>query len=309
MRWVSYQSERDHREHAALIADDGRLHAVSDTMLTILQRDGGSLAGAAETARIAPFEILDLDQAQLLAPIPQPPSVRDFMAFEDHVKTAMERVGKDVHPVWYEQPVFYFSNPAGVIGPADPVPVSPGSSMFDYELEIAAIVGKGGSDLDPATAEEHIAGYAILADWSARDLQMSEMAVGLGPAKAKDGATTIGPWLVTPDELAPYRDGNGFRLEMSASVNGRAYSRGVWSSVYWSFGQMLAYASRGTTLRPGDVIGSGTVGTGCILELSAVPGSQEYPWLAPGDQVTLEVDHLGRLSCDIVAGPDPVPLR
>lgn len=179
---------------------------------------------------------------------------------------------------------------------------------FDYELEVAAVIGRPGGDLDPATAEAHIAGYTILADWSARDLQKVEMGVGLGPAKGKDGATTLGPYLVTPDELADARSGKGYALSMSAHVNDREYSRGDWSSLYWSFGQLLAYASRGTTLRAGDVIGSGTVGSGCILERQATHGPQEYPWLQPGDRVRLAVERLGEFTVDVVPGAAPVPL-
>src|SRR5690606_24827633 len=130
--------------------------------------------------------------------------------------------------------------------------------------------------------------YVLLCDWSARDLQAVEMAVQLGPAKGKDTATSLGPFLVTPDELEQYRAGDGYDLPLTASVNGRAYSAGSWKDLYWSFPQMLAYASRGTVLHPGDVIGSGTVGTGCILELSRVHGTEAYPWLEPGDRVRLE---------------------
>lgn len=307
MRWASYRSSQDAQPHAALI-DADELIGLPATMVEVLERYGTDLSAAADAARATPFERLPLAQADLLAPVPRPPSVRDFMAFEQHVLTAMQGVGKSVHPVWYQQPVFYFTNPAGIVGPADDVPVSPGSVAFDYELEVAAIIGRAGSDLDPATAADHIAGYTILADWSARDLQRVEMGVGLGPAKGKDGATTLGPYLVTPDELADTAAGNGFALTMTAEVNGREYSRGDWSSLYWSFGQMLAYASRGTTLYPGDVIGSGTVGGGCILELSTTGGSDAYPWLTAGDQVRLAVERLGEFTVRIVPGAEPVPL-
>ncbi|HET8661149.1 MAG TPA: fumarylacetoacetate hydrolase family protein, partial [Micromonosporaceae bacterium] len=158
-------------------------------------------------------------------------------------------------------------------------------------------------------AEAHIAGYTIFCDWSARDVQTREMRQLLGPAKGKDTATSIGPFLVTPDELEPYRAGNGYALRMQASVNGKTYSDGTWADLHWSFGQMLAYASRGTTLRTGDVIGSGTVGTGCILELSQVHGGDAYPWLQPGDVVRVEVEQLGSIESRIVAGSDVIPLR
>ena len=307
MRWVSYRSPRDDRDHAGLL-DDEAVIGLAEPMIAVLQTYGSDLAAAAELARAEPFERLPLADAELLAPVPTPPSVRDFMAFEEHVVNAMKGIGSTVHPVWYQQPVFYFSNPAGVLGPAADVPVSPGSLAFDYELEVAAIIGTPGRDLHPEQAAEHIAGYTILVDWSARDLQRVEMGVGLGPAKGKDGATTLGPFLVTPDELADTAAGKGYALSMTATVNDREYSRGNWSSLYWSFGQMLAYASRGTTLQPGDVIGSGTVGSGCILELSSTRGAAAYPWLQPGDRVSLAVERLGELTVHITPGGPPIPL-
>jgi 2-keto-4-pentenoate hydratase/2-oxohepta-3-ene-1,7-dioic acid hydratase in catechol pathway len=157
----------------------------------------------------------------------------------------------------------------------------------------------------PAEAEAAVAGYVLLCDWSARDLQFREMRQALGPAKGKDGATSFGPFLVTPDELGE-RAGNGYDVHLTAQVNGTAYSSGTWADIHWSFGQMIAYASRGTRLVPGDVVGSGTVGTGCILELSRVHGSQRYPWLRPGDVVTLNASLLGSISVTIEASP-PAP--
>lgn len=250
-----------------------------------------------------------LGEVRVLSPVPEPPAVRDFLAFERHLINARAARGVAVDPLWYELPVFYFSNPAATLGPEDDVPMAPGTAAFDYELEVAAIVGVPGSDLDPLEAEAHIAGYCILADWSARDIQAAEMRLGLGPAKGKDTATTLGPWLVTPDELADRRAGRAYDLEMSASVNGRSCSGGNLREIYWSFGELLAYASRGTTLRTGDVIGSGTVGTGCLLELGALHGRDLYPWLAPGDVVELRVERLGQLRQRVVPGRRVVPLR
>jgi 2-keto-4-pentenoate hydratase/2-oxohepta-3-ene-1,7-dioic acid hydratase in catechol pathway len=172
---------------------------------------------------------------------------------------------------------------------------------MDYELEVAAVVGKGGSDLDPASAGQHIAGYMVMNDWSARDIQRREMKLSLGPVKGKDFATSLGPVLVTPDEIEPYRSGTAFDLQMVARVNGEEWSRASLADIHWSFGDMLAWASRSTRVEPGDVIGSGTCGTGCILELSLVHGGEQYPWLAPGDVVELEVAHLGVLRNTVVA--------
>src|SRR5437588_319044 len=194
-------------------------------------------------------------------------------------------------------------------GDGDEVAAPPGCTELDYELEVAAVVGRGGADLDPDTAQAGIAGYCVLNDWSARDIQRREMKLSMGPVKGKDFATSLGPVLTTPDELEPFRGDRAFELTMTASVNGREYSRASLDDIYWSFGEMLAYASRGTRLEPGDVIGSGTCGTGCILELSLVHGEDAYPWLRPGDEVTLEVDQLGRIENRVVAGIEPVPLR
>lgn len=302
--WVTYLSPSVARERAGLVVGT-EVHGFDESLLALLESDGGLATAAGRT----PSETLPLAQVTLRAPVPRPPSVRDFLAFEEHLRNARASFGRsDVPDVWFEQPVFYFSNPAAIRGPGVTIPISPGSSRFDYEVEVAAVVGKAGSDLSPAEAEGHIAGYTILCDWSARDLQATESAVGLGPAKGKDGATSLGPFLVTPDELARYRSGRGFDLRMRAVVNGREYGGGLWSSIHWSFPQMLAFASRGTELRPGDVIGSGTVGTGCLLELSHLHGSEAYPWLAPGDQVSIEVERLGALTARIVEGPAVVDL-
>jgi 2-keto-4-pentenoate hydratase/2-oxohepta-3-ene-1,7-dioic acid hydratase in catechol pathway len=179
------------------------------------------------------------------------------------------------------------------------VEIPPGSAAFDYELEVAVVIGRPGANIPVASAREHIAGYTILCDWSARDLQELEMRAGLGPAKGKDSATSLGPWLVTPDELEDRRHRNGFDLAMTASVNGTPYSTGNLADLHWSFEQMISFASRGTELRTGDVIGSGTVGTGCILELSRVHGTETFPWLRPGDRVRLEVERLGSVESTI----------
>jgi 2-keto-4-pentenoate hydratase/2-oxohepta-3-ene-1,7-dioic acid hydratase in catechol pathway len=271
------------------------------TMVDLLE----DLSSAGAAARRSPDAVFDLGEVRLLAPVPVPPSIRDFSAFEDHVRTARATRSLEVEPDWYQLPVFYFSNPAAVVGPGVGIPVPPGCDELDYELEVAAVVGRPGADLDPATAEAHIAGYTVMNDWSARDLQRREMRLGLGPAKGKDFATSLGPVLVTPDELEPLRRDKAFDLAMTARVNGTEWSRGRLSDIYWSFGELVAHASRGTVLRPGDVIGSGTCGTGCILELSAVHGSSAYPWLTPGDMVELVVEQLGTLANGVVAETEP----
>lgn len=228
-------------------------------------------------------------------------SLRDFYAFEQHVKTCRGHRGLDMVPQWYQVPVFYFSNPVAIIGDGDTVSAPQGSAALDYELELACVVGTAARDL-PAddSALDCLAGFTIMNDWSARDIQRAEMAVGLGPSKSKDFATSLGPRIVPVAELHDvYRDGR-FHLTMTASVNGKQYSSGNAGTMYWTWPQVLAHASRDTQLRPGDVIGSGTVGTGCILELTpeAVGG-----WLKPGDVVELTIERLGTLRNTVVERP------
>ncbi len=233
-------------------------------------------AGGGKARHHAEFR---LDDVKLLAPVLQPPSVRDFYAFEQHVKTARAARGLDVPPEWYEIPVFYFSNPAAIYGPDDVIPYPEGTEELDYELEVAAIVG----------ADGQIGGFTVMNDWSARDLQRREMRVGLGPSKGKDFATSLGPVVVTADELGD---------AMVARVNGEERSRGRLSDMRFSWDELVAHAARNTVLRPGDVLGSGTVGTGCILEHG------DGRWLQPGDVVELEVEGIGVLGN--VVGPRPL---
>jgi len=242
-----------------------------------------------------------LSAVRLRAPLPRPRSVRDFYAFEQHVRAAYAIRRQAMPAEWYEIPVFYFSNAQSIVGPGATVAGPAESQALDFELEVAAVVGRPGRDLEPEQAEEHIFGFTVMNDWSARDLQRREMRVGLGPAKGKDFATSLGPYLVTSDELAPRRAGRPgvYDLEMRARINGVARSRGQWKDLYHSFGALLARASADADLVPGDVIGSGTVGSGSLLELTAGQG----PWLQPGDVVELEIEALGVL--ENVVGPHP----
>jgi len=259
--------------------------------------DGARDRGLAGPISIGGVEmLLPLDEVRLVAPLPRPPSLRDFYAFEQHVATANRNRGRDVPPAWYEMPVFYFGNHTAIYGPSAGVPL-PRTEALDYELEIACVIGRAGRDIAEEDAEEYIAGYTIMNDWSARDIQREEMSVGLGPAKGKDFATSLGPWLVTPDELELFALGDGrYNLPMVARVNGVERSRGNFRDVYYTFAQMIAHASRDAALYPGDVLGSGTVGSGCLLELTAGQG----PWLAEGDEVELEITGLGVLRNQIV---------
>ena len=310
MRWTTYVSPTDGRQHPAVLSD-GSLYGLrtADRLIDLLGDDGELLARSGEQALADPLDVVAEADAELLAPVPVPPSVRDFYAFETHVRTYREANGQQMDPDWYELPVFYFQNPAAIRSARDDVPMPPGSVKYDFELEFAAVVGRSGANLTPDEAEKHIAGYLLFCDWSARDLQAREVLHTLGPVKAKDTATSLGPWMITPDELAPRRSGKSFDLQMSASVNGRPYSKGNADDLYWSFGQMISYASRGTRVQTGDVIASGTVGTGCILELSTVHSEDEYPWLEPGDEVRLEADLLGAITARITPPPPLHPLK
>lgn len=198
-------------------------------------------------------------------------------------------------PEWYDFPVFYFSNAAAFSGHKAEIHRPKATVRLDYELEIACVIGKAGVDIPVDRAAEHIAGFAILNDWSARDLQLEEVKVGLGPAKGKDFATSMGPWLVTPDELEDVKitgaKGDRYDMTMVARVNGVEYSRGNFRDIHYTFAEMIARASADCPLYPGDVIGSGTVGTGCLLEL----GEEKGGWLKPGDVIELEVERLGVL--------------
>jgi 2-keto-4-pentenoate hydratase/2-oxohepta-3-ene-1,7-dioic acid hydratase in catechol pathway len=247
---------------------------------------------------------VELAGLRLLAPVRRPPAIRDFYAFEEHVATAMRTRGREVDPDWYDLPVFYFSNPHTVHGPGEEVAM-PATAELDYELEVAAVIGREGADLSGAAALDAIAGFTIFNDLSARDLQRREMRLGLGPAKGKDFASALGPVLVTPDELGGTRERPAGA--MVARVNGEEWSRGELADLHHPFGALVAQASKDALVRVGDVIGSGTVGTGCILELGAVHGRERYPYLRPGDVVELEVEGIGVLRNRIRSSARPTP--
>jgi fumarylacetoacetate (FAA) hydrolase len=244
--------------------------------------------------------VLDAAGLRFGPPILAPPSLRDGYGFEQHVRTVWSRRDSEIPEAWYRLAIFYFSNVSELRGPDDPVWAPAGSSELDYELEVAALIDTPARDLTLARAEEAIGGYTILNDWSARDLQRDESTVRLGPAKGKDFATTIGPWLVTPDELQDTRSGRGFDLTMTATVNGTETSRGSWSTIVHGFAELAVRASADVTLRPGELLGSGTVGTGCLLE---VRDQTLGRYLMPGDEVALTVDRLGTLRTPIVERP------
>lgn len=228
---------------------------------------------------------------RVIAPLPNPPSLRDFIAFEDHIAATSKRRGQPIPPEWYKMPVYYKGNHRTIIGPEEDLPWPLDTMKLDYELELACVVGSRGRDISERDAAGYIAGYTIMNDFSARDIQFQEMACRLGPAKGKDFATAIGPCLVTPDEVPQIED-----LIMIARVNGQEWSRGRFGTIHWSFPQMIAHVSRDEAVHPGDLLGSGTVGGGCGLEMDR--------YLHPGDVVELEIQPIGVLTNRVVTNSD-----
>jgi 2-keto-4-pentenoate hydratase/2-oxohepta-3-ene-1,7-dioic acid hydratase in catechol pathway len=267
------------------LVDDDHAVPIADTVLaaaTRATREPGALAPAAG-------DPVALAGRPLLPPVDPPGALRDFYAFERHVATARARRGLAMEEAWYRLPVFYFSNPAALIGAGAVVAPPPRSVQLDFELELAWLVGEDVAGNDVAAAARAIVGFTVMNDWSARDIQREEMALSLGPAKGKDFATSLGPVLVTADEFDPAAGG------MRAWVNNRQYTDADLAECYWSPAEMTAYAAEATVVRAGDVFGSGTCGGGCILELALSHGEAAYPWLQAGDIVELEIDGLGRL--------------
>ena len=300
-RWLDLDAAR-----RSLVASDPRLaHNSALFRQPITTLDAHLAAGLrvealGELLEAPADEAMDASALDFGPPILHPPSFRDFYAFEQHVGTMWKRRDMEIPEAWYRLPIFYFSNTSEIRGPGEPVWTPRGSTELDYELEVAAVVDTTARDLDAGRAEQAIGGYTILNDWSARDLQREETTVRLGPAKGKDFASSIGPWLVTPDELADARRGKGYDLTMTAAVNGQELSRGSWASAHFSFGEMIERASADVRLRPGDLIGSGTVGTGCLLEIR---DERLGRYLEAGDTVTLAIGGLGQLTSPVIERP------
>lgn len=232
-----------------------------------------------------------LGDITLKTPVPEPNMLRDFLAFEVHTANGFKRRNEAIPEPWYKLPVYYKGNHHTLIGPEEPVLWPHYTQKLDYELELACVIGKEGRNIPMEEAGAYIAGYAVMNDFSARDIQRDEMMCRLGPAKGKDFATAVGPWLVTPDEVGDPRN-----LRMTAKINGELWSDGNSGTSYWTFEQMIAHVSMDETLYPGDILGSGTVGFGCGLELDR--------WLQPGDTVELEIEKLGILRNKVL---EPVP--
>lgn len=302
MKLVTFQTN-DNLTHGGVIRDNQVIALCYPTLLELLRDPVGlDVARSVLNEERAAKEIdtYALDEVVLLAPIPDPPTLRDFYAFEQHVKTGRARRGLRMLPEWYEIPTFYFSNTSEISGPNAPIPYPLGCQELDFELEIACVIGREGKNIALDEASDYIAGYMIMNDWSARDFQRQDTRLGLGPGKGKDFATSFGPCLVTSDELISRRSGNGaserYDMTMLARINGKEVSRGNFKDIYYSFPQMIVRASRNARLRVGDILGSGTVGTGCLFEL----GTTVHRWLQSGDAVELEIAGIGVLRNRIV---------
>ncbi|WP_240617892.1 fumarylacetoacetate hydrolase family protein [Pseudarthrobacter sp. AG30] len=277
------------------------------------------LAGGLAKARALHNQVADetatpLSDVRLLAPL-APASVRDFVAFEEHVEGVSASVDGASHVAdeWYEHPTFYFTNPHTILGPGDTLH-PPVTERLDFELEVAAVIGGGranGSNLTEEEAASHIFGYTIMNDWSARDLQAREMKVRLGPAKGKDFGTALGPWIVTADEVDPFVGDDGFlALRAEVFVNGKLVGEDLLSNMGWSFPALVAYASRNSRVLPGDVLGSGTIGNGgCLAELWGRRTEAAPPPLTEGDIVTMSVECLGTLVGTVGTAVEAPPLR
>jgi 2-keto-4-pentenoate hydratase/2-oxohepta-3-ene-1,7-dioic acid hydratase in catechol pathway/glyoxylase-like metal-dependent hydrolase (beta-lactamase superfamily II) len=313
VKWLTYM-DADGERTGVLSGDT--IHAMPPgvTLLELIGRGADGLRQAGEDALRSPSAVARLDEVRLLAPIPRPPSIRDSLCFLDHMRNCQAAfgAGRVLADTWYRIPAFYFACPATVLGPYDDAATAPGSAWQDFELEIAAIIGTGGSDLTVEQAERAIIGYTIFNDWSARDLQQMEGQLAIGQGKGKDSGVTLGPYLVTPDELEPYRHPSHpgrFDLQVTALVNDTVIGSGSTAQMDWTFGEVISYVSRGVTLTPGDVIGSGTVPTCTLVEHLNPAALESFPgWLRDGDVVTLQVQGLGETRQTVRAGAAPHPL-
>ena len=318
MKLVSYKTED--REHLGLSINGHIFNLnscdklIPDNMAEFLE-GGVDLMDRAKKVNedISSNKILAKEEVffELLAPVPHPTSCRDGYAFRQHVASARRNRKVDMIPEFDQYPIFYFTNHNAIQGPGDVRCMPDHFNKLDFELEVSVVIGKKGRNIKAAEADEYIAGYMIMNDLSARTLQMEEMLLNLGPAKGKDFSTVIGPWLVTPDELEQYKvpakpghTGNSYDLQMKCFVNGAEVSSGSVADMDWTFAEIIERCAYGANILPGDVIGSGTVGTGCFLELNGT-GLLNDPafkpqWLQPGDVVEMEITGLGRLSNTII---------
>jgi 2-keto-4-pentenoate hydratase/2-oxohepta-3-ene-1,7-dioic acid hydratase in catechol pathway/glyoxylase-like metal-dependent hydrolase (beta-lactamase superfamily II) len=316
MKWVTYRGGQDGAAERTGVLSGDTIYAMPPgvALLDLIGGGADGLRQAGEDVQRSPSAVMQLGEVTLMAPIPRPPSIRDSLCFLDHMRNCQAALGagRVLSDTWYRIPAFYFACPATVLGPYDDVPTAPGSAWQDFELEIAAVIGTSGKDLTVEQAEQAIIGYMIFNDWSARDLQQLESQLAIGQGKGKDSGVTLGPYLVTADELEPYRREGTLGLQVTALVNDTVIGSGSTAQMDWSFGEVIAYVSRGVTLRPGDVIGSGTVPTCTLVEHLSPTALESFPgWLHDGDVVTLKVQGLGETRQAVRASdaPHPLPAR
>ncbi|MCW2781751.1 MAG: Fumarylacetoacetate hydrolase [Marmoricola sp.] len=306
MRFVKAQTPNGPRIGVVRDDDVVDLAATATALEPYFGDDGEALHGLGEEILANPASEHDFESLQLLKPV-EPVAMRDFMIFEEHVLPAWRMQGMERGPdVWYEQPIGYFSNAATIRGPRDAIEIPGGCVNMDFELEVAAVMGRDAVSVTPEQAAGYVAGFVILSDWSARDLQFREMDGRLGPFKGKDFGSSLGPVFVTPDEIESRRQGNGYDLQMTSTVNGRRYGGDRWTSAYWSMEELISYSSWSSRVEAGSIVGSGTCQGGCILELSIRNSQNEYPWLVPGDQVTLSVETMGEIRASVATSAQDV---
>ncbi|MDT0202608.1 fumarylacetoacetate hydrolase family protein [Nocardioides sp. AE5] len=311
MPWATVTTR--HGPRIGLVHDDGIRIAHDDrTMIDLIQGGRAMIGTLARELLNRPFEVVGQDDARVQSPIPRPPAIRDALCFLEHMRGCMRALGRSdqLAPVWEEIPAFYFGNPASVIGPYADAQVSPGAQWWDLELEVGVVISKPARDISVTEAGGHIAGYTFFCDWTARDLQVKDLEMGLGQGKGKDGATTLGPWLVTAEEVADHTRDGRLDLRVAATVNGETLATGSTADMDWTFEQVIAFASRGTELAPGDIIGSGTIPGGCLLEhATAQTLADEKTWLRVGDEVSLHGEALGATRQRVTASAKPHPLH
>lgn len=294
--WLAERERRPQPRRWADFLFPSEMRAFLELGAPAMQAADEILTGMDRLSPSKPAELLGLDDQRLIyalsevhlkTPVTNPPMLRDFLAFETHTANGAKKRNEPIPEPWYRLPVYYKGNPNTLLGTEEILHWPSYTNKLDYELELACIIGKEGRNIPVEEASQYIAGYAVMNDFSARDIQRDEMMCRLGPSKGKDFATVVGPWLVTPDEISDPRN-----LRMTAKINGELWSDGNSGTSHWTFEQMIAHVSKEETIYPGDILGSGTVGFGCGLELDR--------WLQPGDLVELEIQDLGVLRNRVV---------
>jgi 2-keto-4-pentenoate hydratase/2-oxohepta-3-ene-1,7-dioic acid hydratase in catechol pathway len=306
VRWMSYRDEAGQLRAGIVVGEDVHGLAVGTTLRDVIDGGPAHWAGVAAELGSQPEHSAPLDSVRIEAPF-EPRSIRDCAGFIQHLRNVARSTGRVIDRRYTDFPPFYFTNPGAVVGAREDVRMPPNTQQWDFELEIGVVLGVEGRDVAVADAEDLIFGYTIFCDWSARDIQMGERDL-LGLAKGKDTAKSLGPFVLTPDELEPLRSGRSFALRMQAFINDEPVTDGMWDTIDWGFPDMIAYASRGTRVRPTDLIGSGTVPTGCLFEHFAMDPDGFRGWLLPGDRLRLEVEQLGSVTSTVLAAHPAEPL-